>query len=133
MSSTNSNNKTNAKLSIDHQVREIYVKPNHFVHDIFFQKATLDKGLKMKIKRTKTGTKTSEAKHEIVKAEQNGAATSSDEGPAPVTNKKPHPQIAASSVVNTTAPSPAAASNKRGTSGHRKEKVGKARRCCRQY
>lgn len=32
-----------------------------------------DKGLKMKIKRTKPGTKTSEAKHEIVKSgEQNG-------------------------------------------------------------
>jgi hypothetical protein len=29
-------------------------------------------GLKMKIKRTKTGTKTSESKHEIVKSEQNG-------------------------------------------------------------
>lgn len=37
--------------------------------------ATCDKGLKMKIKRTKPGTKTSEAKHEIVKSgEQNGAA-----------------------------------------------------------
>jgi len=38
--------------------------------------ATLDKGLKMKIKRTKPGTKSSEAKHEIVKAtdqQQNGA------------------------------------------------------------
>lgn len=34
--------------------------------------ATLDKGLKMKIKRTKPGTKSSEAKHEIVKSEQNG-------------------------------------------------------------
>ncbi|GLV43458.1 scribbler [Carabus blaptoides fortunei] len=35
--------------------------------------ATVDKGLKMKIKRTKPGTKTSEAKHEIVKSnEQNG-------------------------------------------------------------
>lgn len=35
--------------------------------------ATVDKGLKMKIKRTKPGTKTSEAKHEIVKTgEQNG-------------------------------------------------------------
>uniref|UniRef100_A0A1B0GBP0 C2H2-type domain-containing protein n=1 Tax=Glossina morsitans morsitans TaxID=37546 RepID=A0A1B0GBP0_GLOMM len=47
--------KSNSKMSIDHQ-------------------ATLDKGLKMKIKRTKTGTKTSEAKHEIVKAteQQNG-------------------------------------------------------------
>ncbi|XP_017466184.1 PREDICTED: mucin-19 [Rhagoletis zephyria] len=52
--------KSNAKMSIDHQ-------------------ATLDKGLKMKIKRTKPGTKTSEAKHEIVKAteqqqqQQNGS------------------------------------------------------------
>lgn len=37
--------------------------------------ATLDKGLKMKIKRTKPGSKSSEAKHEIVKAteqQQNG-------------------------------------------------------------
>ncbi|RZF45972.1 hypothetical protein LSTR_LSTR015543, partial [Laodelphax striatellus] len=35
--------------------------------------ATVDKGLKMKIKRTKPGTKTSEAKHEIVKpGELNG-------------------------------------------------------------
>ncbi|XP_067633114.1 zinc finger protein 608 isoform X2 [Eurosta solidaginis] len=41
--------KSSTKMSIDHQ-------------------ATLDKGLKMKIKRTKPGTKTSEAKHEIVKA-----------------------------------------------------------------
>ncbi|XP_050324036.1 mucin-19 isoform X3 [Bactrocera neohumeralis] len=50
--------KSNSKMSIDHQ-------------------ATLDKGLKMKIKRTKPGTKTSEAKHEIVKAteqqQQNGS------------------------------------------------------------
>lgn len=42
--------------------------------------ATLDKGLKMKIKRTKPGTKTSEAKHEIVKAEQqNGALSAADD------------------------------------------------------
>ena len=54
MSSTtnSSGGKSATKLSVDHQ-------------------ATLDKGLKMKIKRTKPGTKTSEAKHEIVKAEQN--------------------------------------------------------------
>lgn len=54
--STNSSGKSNTKMSIDHQ-------------------ATLDKGLKMKIKRTKPGTKSSEAKHEIVKAteqQQNG-------------------------------------------------------------
>ncbi|KAK6617179.1 hypothetical protein RUM44_005510 [Polyplax serrata] len=38
-----------------------------------------DKGLKMKIKRTKPGTKTSEAKHEIVKpGEQNGAESGSE-------------------------------------------------------
>lgn len=52
--------KAGNKLSIDHQ-------------------ATLDKGLKMKIKRTKPGTKTSEAKHEIVKAEQNGSLSSGDD------------------------------------------------------
>lgn len=80
--------------------------------------ATLDKGLKMKIKRTKTGTKTSEAKHEIVKAEQNGATTSSDEGTvAIVANSKKHSQIPVSPVPG----SPIA--NKRGTSGHRKDKV----------
>lgn len=48
--------KTAAKMAIEHS-------------------ATVDKGLKMKIKRTKPGTKTSEAKHEIVKSnEQNGNA-----------------------------------------------------------
>lgn len=46
--------------------------------------ATLDKGLKMKIKRTKPGTKTSEAKHEIVKSnELNGAADAPAEEPVP--------------------------------------------------
>lgn len=48
-----------------------------FYPNIHFQ-ATLDKGLKMKIKRTKPGTKTSEAKHEIVKSEQNGLALQDD-------------------------------------------------------
>lgn len=52
--------KAGSKVAIDHQ-------------------ATLDKGLKMKIKRTKTGTKTSEAKHEIVKAEQNGSLSGADD------------------------------------------------------
>lgn len=40
-----------------------------------------DKGLKMKIKRTKPGTKTSEAKHEIVKpGEQNGSELGGEKG-----------------------------------------------------
>lgn len=52
--------KAGNKVAIDHQ-------------------ATLDKGLKMKIKRTKPGTKTSEAKHEIVKAEQNGSLSGADD------------------------------------------------------
>lgn len=52
--------KTGNKVAVDHQ-------------------ATLDKGLKMKIKRTKPGTKTSEAKHEIVKAEQNGSLSGADD------------------------------------------------------
>lgn len=63
MSSNTTNpgpSKAGTKLAIDHQ-------------------ATLDKGLKMKIKRTKPGTKTSEAKHEIVKAEQNGTLSAADD------------------------------------------------------
>ncbi|XP_046809835.1 probable serine/threonine-protein kinase DDB_G0282963 isoform X2 [Lucilia cuprina] len=59
-SCSSNSNKLNNKMSIDHQ-------------------ATLDKGLKMKIKRTKPGTKSSEAKHEIVKAteqQQNGLLAS---------------------------------------------------------
>lgn len=72
----------------------------------------------MKIKRTKTGTKTSEAKHEIVKAEQNGTTTSSDESNATV-NSKRHSQIPVSPVPG----SPSPATNKRGTSSHKKEKV----------
>lgn len=62
-----------------------------------------DKGLKMKIKRTKPGTKTSEAKHEIVKpGEQNGAEAGSE-------NKGKHPQ-----GPNVT---------KRLSGGHRKDKA----------
>lgn len=74
----------------------------------------------MKIKRTKTGTKSSEAKHEIVKAEQNGATTSSDEGNSVLVNKK-HSQLTTSPMsanVNS-----AALSSKRGVSSHKKEKV----------
>lgn len=60
--------------------------------------ATVDKGLKMKIKRTKPGTKTSEAKHEIVKSgEQNG-------------NGEKHGNSANAGV-------------KRGSSGHRRDKA----------
>lgn len=65
--------------------------------------ATVDKGLKMKIKRTKPGTKTSEAKHEIVKpGEQNGSEVSGE-------NKGKHPQ------------GPTVA--KRVSGGHRKDKA----------
>ncbi|XP_063990984.1 zinc finger protein 608-like isoform X2 [Diachasmimorpha longicaudata] len=42
--------------------------------------ATVDKGLKMKIKRTKPGTKTSEAKHEIVKSNEINGTSSSQDG-----------------------------------------------------
>lgn len=62
-----------------------------------------DKGLKMKIKRTKPGTKTSEAKHEIVKTgEQNGSEVGSCEK-----GKHPHP----------------VGVNKRVSGGHRKDKA----------
>jgi hypothetical protein len=75
--------------------------------------ATLDKGLKMKIKRTKTGTKTSDSKHEIVKSEQNGNLNSEDATP---NCKKP---------VNSTGgvpASPSSSANKRGNNSHRKDK-----------
>jgi hypothetical protein len=49
--SSSGNNKNCSKVPVD----------NH--------QATLDKGLKMKIKRTKMGNKTSDSKHEIVKSE----------------------------------------------------------------
>lgn len=62
----------------------------------------------MKIKRTKTG-KTSESKHEIVKAESNGTAVDEQNN----TKKSTNPSILAS-------PS---SSGKRGSSNHKKEKV----------
>ncbi|CRL00017.1 CLUMA_CG013305, isoform A [Clunio marinus] len=95
-STTNSGNKGTSKLSVDHQ-------------------ATLDKGLKMKIKRTKTGTKTSDSKHEIVKSEQNGNLNSDEAIPV----------LASKKVVNPPAgvlASPSLSANKRGSNSHRKDK-----------
>lgn len=84
--------------------------------------ATLDKGLKMKIKRTKPGTKTSEAKHEIVKAEQNGAASGVDSDTNASTGSgKKHTIPAVSPVVVTVTPN-TPQSNKRGSSSHRRDK-----------
>lgn len=95
-STTNSGTKGASKVSIDHQ-------------------ATLDKGLKMKIKRTKTGTKTSDSKHEIVKSEQNGISGSEDNVPAN-NSKKPANPISVPA-------SPSSSANKRGNNSHRKDKV----------
>ncbi|CAG9863123.1 unnamed protein product [Phyllotreta striolata] len=93
--------------------------------------ATADKGLKMKIKRTKPGTKTSEAKHEIVKSnEQNGVA---DQGDAKGVQKH-GANAAVNSATNALSPSGVAAAaaaaaaavvstTKRGSSGHRRDKV----------
>lgn len=73
--------------------------------------ATVDKGLKMKIKRTKPGTKTSEAKHEIVKSnEQNG----NTEGAV-----LPNSTDKTKNVV----PPQNSNSVKRGSSSHRREKT----------
>lgn len=82
--------------------------------------ATADKGLKMKIKRTKPGSKSLEAKHEIVKSnEQNGNPEQSDVKDAiqplmgkqgPISN---NPSIGTMSSGN----------NKRGSSGHRRDKI----------
>lgn len=71
----------------------------------------------MKIKRTKTGTKTSDSKHEIVKSEQNGNLNSEDA--VPLTNCKKQ-----ANVIGVPA-SPSSSANKRGTNSHRKEKVAK--------
>lgn len=110
--------KTATKMAMDHQ-------------------ATLDKGLKMKIKRTKPGTKTSEAKHEIVKAELNGTAGALIDDTNNTTvggNNKKHSQITATSpavaaatalITATATPTttPTAQGTKRGSSGHRREKT----------
>lgn len=69
----------------------------------------------MKIKRTKTGTKTSDSKHEIVKSEQNGNA-----GDDPAQNSNSKKQI---NVVGVPASSPTSSVNKRGNNSHRKDKV----------
>ena len=74
--------------------------------------ATLDKGLKMKIKRTKTG-KTSESKHEIVKTESNGSLNADDQN-----CEKP------SNLVVSASPSSSSSSGgKRTSSNHKKDKV----------
>ena len=96
MSSTTNSGTKASKVSIDHQ-------------------ATLDKGLKMKIKRTKTGTKTSDSKHEIVKSEQNGNLNSEDAVPTNSNKKSSNPLGVPAS--------PSSSANKRGNNSHRKDKV----------
>lgn len=75
--------------------------------------ATVDKGLKMKIKRTKPGGKASEAKHEIVKSgeQQNGTSVSA--------SGEKHTNSAGSANANANANSGV----KRGSSGHRRDKT----------
>lgn len=69
----------------------------------------------MKIKRTKTGNKTSDSKHEIVKTEQNGIANNEDTVPS--INCKKQANIAGVPA------SPSSSANKRGNNSHRKDKV----------
>ncbi|XP_058820485.1 zinc finger protein 608 isoform X2 [Topomyia yanbarensis] len=121
MSSTTSSSggKSATKLSVDHQ-------------------ATLDKGLKMKIKRTKPGTKTSEAKHEIVKAEQNGTSSlsssnadenNSNSNSSSNSSNKKHSSQSQSQTQQQVAGSPNISQQqqqqgaKRGSSGHRRDKT----------
>ncbi|XP_053697920.1 zinc finger protein 609 isoform X2 [Sabethes cyaneus] len=119
MSSTTggSSGKSATKLAVDHQ-------------------ATLDKGLKMKIKRTKPGTKTSEAKHEIVKAEQNGTSSlpvsnadenNSNSNSSSNSNNKKHSSQSQSQAQlvtsNTSLSQQQQQGTKRGSSGHRRDKA----------
>lgn len=66
----------------------------------------------MKIKRTKTGNKTSDSKHEIVKTEQNGTANNED-----TINCKKQTNLTGVPA------SPSSSANKRGNNSHRKDKV----------
>ncbi|XP_055540304.1 zinc finger protein 609 isoform X2 [Wyeomyia smithii] len=119
MSSTTggSGGKSATKLAVDHQ-------------------ATLDKGLKMKIKRTKPGTKTSEAKHEIVKAEQNGTSSlpvsntdenNSNSNSSSNSSSKKHSSQSQSQAqlvtANTSLSQQQQTGTKRGSSGHRRDKA----------
>lgn len=131
--SPNTSAKAAAKMAIEHS-------------------AIVDKGLKMKIKRTKPGTKTSEAKHEIVKSnEQNGnvdgteVVTSSNKsanggsnaggGSGGGAGKHPQPVanagVTSTGVVSASSASQNASSNssggssnsKRSSGGHRRDKT----------
>lgn len=130
--SPNTSAKAAAKMAIEHS-------------------AIVDKGLKMKIKRTKPGTKTSEAKHEIVKSnEQNGNVEGTDvvsssnkgtsgggsAGGGSGGGAGKHPQTAVSSGVastgvvpatsasqNVTSNSSGSGNSKRSSGGHRRDKT----------
>lgn len=101
--------KAGTKISIDHQ------------------------SLKMKIKRTKPGTKTSEAKHEIVKADmQNGAISGADDSSSSTSSsgKSARTPLTSSPAILTASATTAATSanstpqtTKRGCSGHRRDKT----------
>lgn len=98
-------------------------------------KISLDhQSLKMKIKRTKPGTKTSEAKHEIVKADmQNGAISGADDsssstGSSGKGQRTPSTSSPAILTANANASANSSAnstpqSTKRGCSSHRRDKT----------
>lgn len=69
----------------------------------------------MKIKRTKTGNKISDSKHEIVKSEMNGNINNEDSASA-ANCKKQSNSIGVPS-------SPSSSANKRGNNSHRKDKT----------
>lgn len=71
----------------------------------------------MKIKRTKTGTKTSDSKHEIVKPDHNGIISSDDS----ISNSKKLQN--AINIPSSPSSSSNSSSNKRGNNSHKKEKV----------
>lgn len=89
--------------------------------------------LKMKIKRTKPGTKTSEAKHEIVKADmQNGAISGADDSSSSTSSSgksQRTPLTSSPAILTTTSATITATSanstpqTKRGLSGHRRDKT----------
>ncbi|CAG5100146.1 Protein of unknown function [Cotesia congregata] len=114
--------------------------------------ATVDKGLKMKIKRTKTGTKTSETKHEIVKSNEINGTSSNQDGNGNSTSSNSSTSSSGSSTSSSSStssqnsdvptgnsssssnkskphspasgpPASSTVGSKRGSSGHRRDKA----------
>ncbi|KAG8182273.1 hypothetical protein JTE90_029346 [Oedothorax gibbosus] len=89
----------------------------------FEHQATVDKGLKMKIKRKTVGSKYSEAKHEIVQSDTKSASHNSSENTNNVSNNSSSSASASNSpATNSDTPKSKHSSSKGRNSSHREKK-----------